>query len=48
MASGAGGALIGAGIGALIPRWRLRYARERELSVIPLLAPGRLGVALRF
>jgi hypothetical protein len=48
LATGAGGALIGAGVGALIPKWRLRYARDRDLSVSPILAPGRVGIALRF
>jgi hypothetical protein len=48
LATGAGGALIGAGVGALIPRWRLRYARDRDVSVSPILTPGRVGIALRF
>lgn len=45
---GAGGALIGAGIGAFIPRWRLRYAREGEVTLAPMLGPGRVGLAVRF
>jgi len=45
---GAGGALLGAGVGALIPKWRLRYVRERDITVAPLLAPGRVGVSVRF
>lgn len=48
LASGAGGALIGAGIGALTPTWRLRYARDREATISPLVAPGRVGWAVRF
>jgi hypothetical protein len=47
-ASGAGGALVGAGVGVLIPKWRLRYARGREVTVSPLVAPGRVGLAVRF
>lgn len=46
--AGAGGALIGAGIGALVPRWRLRYARERDLAVGPVIAPGLVGLSVRF
>ncbi|MDH4045657.1 MAG: hypothetical protein OEW06_14495, partial [Gemmatimonadota bacterium] len=45
---GAGGALIGAGVGALVPKWRLRYARARDVTVSPLLGPGRVGVSIRF
>jgi hypothetical protein len=45
---GAGGAAIGAGVGALIPKWRLRYARDREASIGPLVEMGRVGVAVRF
>jgi hypothetical protein len=48
LAAGAGGALIGAGVGALMPRWRLRYARDRDAAVSPILAPGRIGLAVRF
>jgi hypothetical protein len=48
LAGGAGGALVGAGIGWLIPKWRLRYARDREAAFSLLLAPGRVGVAVRF
>ncbi|MDH4045610.1 MAG: hypothetical protein OEY20_03510 [Gemmatimonadota bacterium] len=48
MGTGAAGALLGAGVGALIPKWRLRYARARDITVTPLLAPGRIGVAVRF
>jgi hypothetical protein len=48
MGTGAAGALLGAGVGALIPRWRLRYARARDVAVSPMLAPGRVGVSLRF
>jgi hypothetical protein len=48
LATGAGGALIGAGVGALIPKWRLRYARDRDLSIGPILTPGRVGIVLRF
>ncbi len=47
--AGAGaGALIGAGVGALVPKWRLRYARaipvQRTLTHLPLGRRG-LGVA---
>lgn len=45
---GAGGALIGAGIGAVVPKWHLRYARNRAASVRPMLAPGRIGLSFRF
>jgi len=45
---GAGGALIGAGIGAVVPKWRLRYARDRAASIRPMLAPGRIGLSVRF
>jgi hypothetical protein len=48
LATGAGGALVGAGVGALIPKWRLRYARDGDLSISPILTPGRVGIALRF
>ena len=46
--TGAVGALLGAGIGALIPTWRLRYARDRRMTIGPMLGPGRIGVTLRF
>jgi hypothetical protein len=48
LAGGAGGALIGAGVGALIPTWKLRYARDREAAIGPMVGPGRIGVAVRF
>lgn len=48
VAGGAGGALLGAGVGSLVPRWRLRYARQAQVTVAPLLAPGRIGVAVRY
>jgi hypothetical protein len=49
LSGAAAGALVGAGIGSLVPKWRLRYARDRDLLITPLLAPdGRLGVAIRF
>jgi hypothetical protein len=48
LATGAAGVLVGAGVGAMIPTWRLRYARERDVTVSPLLSPGRLGLAVRF
>ena len=48
LATGAGGALIGAGVGALIPKWRLHYARDRDALISPILTPGRVGIALRF
>ena len=48
LGTGAGGALLGAGIGTFIPRWHLRYARTQSLTLTPLLTPnGRIGVALR-
>lgn len=45
---GAGGALVGAGIGAVVPKWHLRYARDRAASIRPMLAPGRIGLSVRF
>jgi hypothetical protein len=48
LAGGAGGALIGAGLGAVVPKWHLRYARGRGANLQPLLAPGRVGLMLRF
>ncbi|MDH4045658.1 MAG: hypothetical protein OEY20_03520 [Gemmatimonadota bacterium] len=48
LGTGAAGALLGAGVGALIPKWRLRYARERDAVLGPFVAPGRVGVAVRF
>jgi hypothetical protein len=48
LVAGAAGAGLGAGVGALIPKWRLRYARDREAAIGPLLGPGRLGVSVRF
>lgn len=47
-AGAVGGALAGAGVGALIPKWHLRYARERDATISPMLAPGRVGVAVHF
>jgi hypothetical protein len=46
--AGAGvGALIGAGIGALQPKWRLRYARALALQgTLIRLPPGRLGLGV--
>jgi len=48
LAGGVGGALLGAGVGALIPKWRLRYARDHDLAVRPVVAPGRVGLAVQF
>jgi len=48
LVGGAGGALLGAGVGALIPKWRLRYARAHRVTIAPLLAPGRVGVTVGF
>ena len=48
LVTGLGGAAIGATVGALIPHWRLRYARDREAGVSPLLGPGRVGLSVRF
>jgi hypothetical protein len=45
---GAGGALIGAGVGALVPKWRLRYARARPITVSPIVGPGRVGLSVSF
>ena len=43
------GALIGAGVGALVPKWRLRYARplpvQTALTPLPL---GRLGLGVAY
>lgn len=47
LAGGIGGALIGGGIGALVPKWRLRYTRARVLTIRPILAPGQVGIAVR-
>jgi hypothetical protein len=48
LAGGAGGALVGAGIGAVVPKWRLRYARGRDALIRPRVAPGRVGVTIHF
>jgi hypothetical protein len=49
LGGGAAGALVGGAIGYLVPKWRLRYARDRDLAISPMLAPGgRIGVAVRF
>lgn len=49
LGGGAAGALVGAGIGSLVPKWRLRYARDHDLAIRPMLAPGgRIGLAVRF
>lgn len=48
LVGGAAGALLGAGVGALIPKWRLRYARDARLTIRPMLDVGRVGVAVRF
>ncbi|HET7038507.1 MAG TPA: hypothetical protein VFH97_01385 [Gemmatimonadales bacterium] len=48
LVAGAGGALLGAGVGALIPKWKLRYARDREATLEPLVGSGRVGVSVRF
>jgi len=48
LAGGAAGALVGAGIGSLIPKWRLRYARQVDLVVRPSLGPGRIGLMVEF
>jgi hypothetical protein len=48
LGGGAGGAALGAGVGYLIPKWRLRYARERDATISPMVAPGRVGVSIRF
>jgi hypothetical protein len=44
----AGGALLGGVIGMMVPKWRLRYARDRNSAVRFLVAPGRVGLGLRF
>jgi hypothetical protein len=49
LGTGAVGALLGAGVGALIPKWKLRYARQREAAIAPLVGPGgRIGLTVRF
>jgi hypothetical protein len=43
------GALIGAGVGALVPKWRLRYARTLPVqSALPHLPQGRLGLGVAY
>jgi len=46
--TGAGGAVLGAGIGYLTPKWRLRYARDPDATISPMVAPGRVGLSIRF
>jgi hypothetical protein len=48
--AGAGaGALIGAGVGALLPKWRLRYARALPVhSALTHLPLGRLGLGVTY
>lgn len=49
LGTGAVGALLGAGVGALVPKWKLRYARQREAAIAPLVGPGgRIGLTVRF
>jgi hypothetical protein len=48
LAGGGAGALAGAAIGSFVPRWRLRYARGRDVAIAPLLERGRLGLTVRF
>jgi hypothetical protein len=48
LGGGAAGALLGAGVGSLVPKWRLRYARDRGLTIRPLIGTGRFGFALEF
>jgi hypothetical protein len=49
VAGAGGGALIGAGVGALVPKWRLRYARalpvQPTLTRLPL---GKLGLGVSY
>ena len=45
----AGGALIGAAIGAGIPKWRLRYARAAPVQgALRRLRQGRLGLGIAY
>lgn len=44
-----GGALLGAGIGALVPKWRLRYARALPVQGALILLPnGRVGLGAAY
>jgi hypothetical protein len=45
---GAGGALVGAAIGAVVPKWHLRYARNCDAIIRPMVAPERAGVTIHF
>jgi len=49
LAGAAGGALIGAVIGAAIPKWRLRYARAVPVQgALRRLRHGRLGLGIAY
>jgi hypothetical protein len=50
LAGAGGGALIGAAIGAAVPKWRLRYARQHGTTAITLVPIRRVGlmVSTRF
>lgn len=49
VAGAGGGALIGAGLGALVPRWRLRYARATPVQgTLMLLPKGGLGFRVAY
>jgi hypothetical protein len=49
VAGAGGGALIGAGVGALVPKWRLRYARALpQQSTLIRLPLGRLGLGVAY
>lgn len=49
VAGAAGGALIGAGVGALVQKWPLRYARGlRVQSALTRRPFGRLGLAVAY
>lgn len=49
VAGAGGGALIGAGVGALVPKWRLRYARALPVQGTLIRLPlGRLGLGVAY
>jgi hypothetical protein len=49
VAGAAGGALIGAGVGRLVPKWRLRYARALPVQGALIRLPlGRLGLGVAY
>jgi hypothetical protein len=49
LVSAGAGALIGAGVGSLVPKWRLRYARALPVqSAFTHLPLGRLGLGVAY